>query len=38
VSSPPFWTAASLAGEGTGAGVIRSRNNILRKGSAAKTR
>ena len=38
VSSPPFWTGASLAAEGTGAGVIRSRNNILRKGGATKTR
>ena len=38
VSSPPFWTGASLAAEGTGAGVIRSRNNILRKGGAGKTK
>lgn len=32
VSNPPFWSANSLTSEGTGAGVIRSRNNILRKG------
>ena len=38
VSSPPFWTGASLAAEGTGAGVIRSRNNILRKGGAGNTK
>ena len=36
-STPPFRTGASLAAEGTGAGVIRSRNNILRRGGAAKT-